>query len=45
MIVKKKSCNGAADHEIWFSCSLPSMTPAAPTCSDECGATMDTVCP
>ena len=42
-VVKKKSCN-AADHEIWLSCALPSMLPAAPTCTDECGATAEMAC-
>ncbi len=42
-VVKKKSCN-ADDHEIWLSCTLPSTLPAAPACTDECGAAEAMVC-
>jgi hypothetical protein len=42
--VIKKSCN-SNDHEFVLSCGAPSRQPGAPTCSDECGATMTTPCP
>jgi hypothetical protein len=42
--VTKKSCNGG-DHEYVFSCGTPSRQPAMPTCTDECGLMMGTICP
>ena len=42
--VIKKSCN-STDHEFVLSCAPPSRTPTAPTCTDECGLTMTTLCP
>jgi hypothetical protein len=41
--VIKKSCNNT-DHEFILSCAPPSRQPVAPTCSDECGGTMTTLC-
>jgi hypothetical protein len=42
--VIKRSCNGG-DHEYVLTCATPTRQPTAPTCSDECGLTMTTLCP